>query len=211
MDTEGQALQTGELPTFNPDLERRKVAYHEAAHAVLGWNLGFGVIHIVVDRKRFCGKVQPRRGPKNRFERVADAVTMVAGLAAHSYVEPTMTWKDICCSLVDLSRAAPLYAVNSALTDGEQLGLGLALTRKVVVLIEAPEVRKQIESLTKPLLRDGRMFQAQIHARLEQHPATPAAKRRCREFVREVEAQHDEILARVAGFAPEFRWPNYPG
>lgn len=83
----------------------------------------------------------------------------------------------------------------------------MGLTHRVRGLLEAPELRKQIESLAKPLMRDGHMFQAQIHSRLERHPATKEG-RRCRSFVASLETDLDTVIAVAEGYAPEFSWPR---
>jgi hypothetical protein len=190
------------------DCEVRKVAYHEAAHAVLLWNLGLGVQWILVDRVRCCGKVQPLNHPKDRVSRIGKAVGSVAGLAAHSFLEPSMEWEDVWRCQEDLQRALAFFLPPCELTDGEQLGVALALTRRVVALLDTSEVRKQIENLVRPLLRDGRLYQSQIHSRLQKLPASAVARRKCREFVTALECERHELIRSAQGYAPEFRWPE---
>jgi hypothetical protein len=186
--------------------EIRKTAYHEAAHAALDWNLGFGVRWIVINRSTSAGKAMAARLYKSRFERVGAAVVNVAGLAAQSLLQPRMEGIDLARSRTDLRRCATYLASDRALTDGEQLALALHVTRRVVPLLHAAEIQKQLQKLVGPLLRDGRMFEAQVHGVLQRLPASLAARRRCRSFVADLEGQVHELVRGAAGRHPNFDW-----
>jgi hypothetical protein len=190
-------------------LQIRKTAYHEAAHAILDWNLGFGVRWIVVDRTTYGGKVMPQRSCRTRFERVGAAVGSVAGLAAQSLLQPRMESEDLARSRTDLRRCAGYLASHLNLTDGEQLALAITLTRQAVPLLHTPEVRKQLEKLVRPLIRDGRMFEAQVHSTLHRLPVSVAARRRCRSFVSSLEPTVEELIESAAGHYSDFRWESF--
>src|SRR2546425_12760127 len=94
-----------EPPALSPEEENRKVAFHEAAHAVMYWNLGIGVQRVWVDRFRNCGHAQGLRTGKGRSSRVSLAVASVAGLAVQSYLHPEMRNRDVVRASTDFRLA----------------------------------------------------------------------------------------------------------
>ena len=197
----------GDIEVSPPaECEVRKVAIHEAAHAVLHWNFGFGVQYVFVDRVRCCGHVQPSHHARGRLPRISRAIGRVAGLAAHSFVEEKLTWEDVWRAHVDLENALADFLPLGDHTDGERLGVAVALVRRVALLLHTPEIKKQIDVLVTPLLAQGRLFQTQVHSRLNSLPETPAARKTCRSFALALEKDREQIVRKAAGYAPEFRW-----
>src|SRR5438552_5498015 len=141
-----------EPPALSPEEENRIVAFHEGAHAVMYWNLGIGVQRVWVDRQRHCGHVQGLRVGKGRSSRVSSAVACLAGLAAQYYLHPETRTREVVRSYTDFRYALVDFLPPGELTDGEQLGVALALTSEVAVLLKEPEIRKQIHALVPPLI-----------------------------------------------------------
>lgn len=196
-------------PAFSQDASPglRKIAYHEAGHAVLYWNLGFGVRQVRLDAVNDCGHAQPQRNPKDRFSRIARAVACVGGLAAHSFLGPRLEWEDLCRSRTDVWRALALFLPPGELTEGEQLEVAIRLTGRVAGLLGAPELHSQIKSLVPPLLETGYLFEFQVEKRLRGLSGSPAARRRCREFVSQLVQERAELVQRAKGAYPDFQWP----
>ncbi len=197
-----------------PDLEKRlrKLAFHEAAHAVMFWNAGFGVERVWVDRIRDCGHALPARQGKDRAGRVGYAVACIAGLAVQCYLEPTLLSGDVVRSYPDFRIALVEFLPVGALSDGEQLGVALALTRKVGAFLRGPEVKRQVYALVPSLLRHGCLLRQQVESLLQALPESRTARQKTRELIEELVREREQIVASARGYAPEFRWnADIPG
>jgi hypothetical protein len=186
--------------------QNKKLAYHEAAHAVLFWNLGFGVEQVWIDRIRHCGHARAAQERPDRTSRIGYAVASVAGLAAQIYLEPEPTWQDTVRSFQDFRLALIDFLPPVPHTDGEQLGVALVLTKQTRVLLAVPELKKQIQSLVPPLLLRGCLLQREVNVILKGLPESPIARQKCKEFVTWLEQQREALIASQKGYAPEFSW-----
>jgi hypothetical protein len=195
------------MPARQPTpFQLRKLAYHESAHAVMQWNLGFGVERIWIDRIRDCGHSQPARSLTGRDGRIANAIVCVAGLAAQDILSPGLDTADIVRSFRDFQMALCDFMTTERLTEGEQLGLAIALTTRAVPLVRSNAVRTQIACLAPPLVKSGCLLGHHVGRLLGQLPESAEAKHLCRGFVEELIRDRDGLLASITGIAPEFRW-----
>jgi hypothetical protein len=96
------------------------------------------------------------------------------------------------------------------LTDGEQLGVALALLREVTALLKTPEIKRQIKTLVPPLLSAGCLLQHQVEKLLKPLPESAVGRRKSRELVANLERRRVEFASSAIGYAPEFSWTWTP-
>ena len=170
------------------------------------WNLGIGVRQVWVDRSRLCGHASALRYSRDRRGRVGYAIACVAGLAAQSYLEPKLLWEDVLRSFGDFGISLADFLPPGELTDGEQLGVAIAVTKRVAILLNRPELKRQINALVPALMKHGVLLHRQVESILQALPESPAARRMSRELVEELELNRSEYVESARGYAPDFRW-----
>ena len=186
---------------MNPDdrNDNRLEAHHEAAHAVIAWQLGFGVKMVWLDRVKHCGHMKPLRRVKGRAGKVGHAVLMCAGVAFQAAVDGEEDAELLHRCHDDLRRSLITLEIPTDLMDGEQFAVAVRLVQRTRRLMESPAVRRQVRSIARPLMRDGCLLARQVDALLKNHTDTPAVARTCRDFVEELASEIDSIVSSARG------------
>ena len=196
------------VPTNQGSLKH--VAFHEAAHAVIGWNFGFVVLRVVVNRADRSGYVLPYGYPAHGPEPVGNILLLLAGGVAHRCYASGIGKQEVHCSEEDYRLALKQITGMFELPSGAEflvMGYFMNRTRE---LIDTPEIKAQVQAIANAVLRTEVLTKWQLQKILTQLPASTEAKKQCRAMKLRIEAELERVVEKaVADAARIAAMPGY--